>query len=78
VQFHARDRRDNRIGHLLALLIDVIEHPILLRIPEETTEHGIQGGVFKLFGCEGVRGPIGSAKFLGYIEVVVDGDGLSE
>ena len=50
VQFHARDRGDNRIGHLLALLVDVVEHLILLRIPEKTTQHGVQGSIFKLFG----------------------------
>src|SRR5262249_43820551 len=78
VQLHACDRRDNGIGHLLALPIDVIEYLVSLRIPEQTTQHGIQGSIFKLFRCESVGGPIGSAKFLGDSEAVVDGDGLSE
>jgi hypothetical protein len=77
VQFHARDRRDDRIGHLLALLIDVVKQLVLLGIPEEARQHGIQGGVFELFGCERVGGPIGGAKFLRYIETIVDIDGPS-
>ncbi len=50
VQLHARDRRDNRIGYLLALLIDVVEQLILLCIPKKTTQHGVQGSIFELFG----------------------------
>ena len=66
MQFHARDRRSYRIDDLLALLIDVVEQLILLRVPEQAAQHRIERGIFELLGCEGVSRPIGSAKLLGY------------
>ena len=77
-EFHVCDRRDNCIGHLLALLIDLIEQLILLGIPEQAAQNGIQGGIFELLGRKNVGGPIGSTKVLGYIEAVIDSDGLGE
>jgi hypothetical protein len=61
VQLHARGRRDDRIGYLLALLVDVIEQLVLLRFPVlPVVKNHTEGGDGSL---ECGRAPFGALLF---------------
>ena len=78
VELHARDRGSYRIHNFLALLVDVVEEFILLGVPQQATEHGVERGILKLFGRKNVSGPIGSAELLRQSDFIIDSDGFGE